>query len=101
VHAVPIFFLLAGLATTAGALPEVHFSFGYDLSLQGAPFVTQLLALDPGQVGVPVVVSNGTRATMPSGPANSHEAQYGWSTLPAVEGTLFWGGCNVVFIANQ
>jgi hypothetical protein len=102
VHAVPIFFLLAGLATTAGVLPETSFSFGHDSSLEGAPFVTQLFALDLGQAGVPAVLSNGTHGTMPVGPAiTSHEALYTWSTLPTVEGILLWGGCAVAFLANQ
>jgi hypothetical protein len=92
-HALPTLLLVVGTASPTGALPEVSYSFPYDVSLQTGVLFSQLFALDAGQPGIPVVLSTARRSTMPSSTATTgHECMYHWATLPATSGSNTIGG---------
>ncbi|MBK8976551.1 MAG: hypothetical protein IPM29_11595 [Planctomycetes bacterium] len=92
-NALPTISLLAGISSSAGSVQDTSLSFGYDAALAGATFVTQLLALDAGRPGIPVVLSNGRQSNMPADPTGSPQAcAFGWCFLPENSGTLFFGG---------
>jgi hypothetical protein len=98
IHALPrLLFVLA--ADAGGAVIDRYYGFGYDASLVGATFYTQLFAIDPGQGPIPLVVSNGRSTVMPgSSFTAAHAACYGWNTLPNtnVLSSLFFGGTMVI-----
>jgi hypothetical protein len=92
-HALPALSAPIGLADPSGDLLQTSISFGYDASFVGVQLVTQLAGFDPGQPQVPLVLSEGRRASMPAGPTTtSHPTAYHWATLPTPDGTLFFGG---------
>jgi hypothetical protein len=75
-------------------VPDTFFGFPYDQALENAAIYSQLLALDPGQPGIPLTVSNGSRQTIPpfTG-ATSHACTYSWYVLPFVNHSfVFFGG---------
>jgi hypothetical protein len=93
-RALPILPLIpVGSTTPGGTLPAANVCFPYIAGLQGLPFVTQLLVLDPTQPGFPAKLSNGRRATMPSNASvAAHDAMYAWHTLGgSTTGTTFGG----------
>lgn len=96
-YALPTIFLPLPVTTSTGTLPLVYVGFPYTAAAQGATIVTQLLSVDPTQTGLPLVVSNGRSATMPtSSTTSSKDAAYMWSSNPTTTGSVFFGGCLVV-----
>ena len=97
-HALPlILFVLS--TNAAGAVTDHYYGFGYDASLVGAQFYTQLATIDPFQPNFPVALSNGRQITMPAGTSGRHNACYGWNTYPnaaVTGGLLFFGGSLVI-----
>lgn len=92
-HALPTITVDLGRSDPTGVLPECSLSFPHTPSAVGTTLVTQLLQLDPGQTsGIPVALSNGRRAVMPSNASTVHECIYQWATLPDPDGTVIWGG---------
>jgi hypothetical protein len=84
-----------GVADPSGRIVEFGFAFLHSPSIVGGTFVTQLLAPDPGQPSIPVVVSNGRTATMPSDPSSlAHSCAYHWLSAPgpSASAALFYGG---------
>ena len=84
-----------------GSIPDVNFMFMHDASLVGGTFFTQLLAPDPGQAGVPAVVSNGRQTTLAAGTiTNLHRCSYAFYAVPSTTGvgTHFVGGGMVMLL---
>lgn len=93
-NAQPTISLLAGISSSTGDVQDTSLSFPHAPSLAGVSMVTQMLALDPGRPGIPLVLSNGRRSSMPADPATGapQACAFGWSFLPVTSGTLFFGG---------
>lgn len=92
-HAGTVVTLPLGTLDAGGSLQQTSLSFPYSPVFTGVSLVTQLLALDGGQTGLPVVVSNGETTAMPNDPSGmSHACVYHWTSLPGDTGTLFFGG---------
>jgi hypothetical protein len=98
VRALPIIPLISlGNTTPTGSLPFANLGFPYIAGLQGMPFVTQMLILDPSQPGFPAKLSNGRRATMPSNASTTtHDAVYAYHTLGSSVTAMAFGGSIVV-----
>jgi hypothetical protein len=54
-----------GVATAAGTLPFQDLHFPYSPALRTAHLYVQAVAIDPGQAGLPVVVSQGNDLVWP------------------------------------
>jgi len=94
VHAVPL--AIAPLTKTdATGLLRNHFLSGpYSLGTSGIKIVSQLFAVDTGQVGS-IALSNGRSGSIPVPPTGGHEAAYIWSsaaTTPNSSSYVFSGG---------
>jgi hypothetical protein len=94
VHAAPTLSLPVGDTRADGRLWAACVSFGHHPLFVGATFVTQLVTLDPGYPGIPVVLSNGAQAMMPVDPMGTAiPCVYHWQdTYPGVFGRLYFGG---------
>jgi hypothetical protein len=81
-------------------VPDVNDQFTHDPSLIGGTFFTQLLAVDIGQPGIPLVVSNARQLTLTAtAVTNQHRCSYGWYSLPgAGVATHFIGGGMVLLL---
>ncbi|MCA8970814.1 MAG: hypothetical protein KDC95_13555 [Planctomycetes bacterium] len=87
--------IMTYLTTTnaTGGLPYCYVGFPYIAAAQSATIVTQILSLDPTQSPLPLALSDGRSATMPSNSSTaSKEAAYMWSSNPTTTGTVFFGG---------
>lgn len=71
-------------SSSTGSITTQTLQLGYNESLIGIPVYTQLVALDAGQPGIPVVVSNGRRSAVP--PFLS--VGYLWGSTTSATGTL-------------
>jgi hypothetical protein len=89
VRALAAITLPLGAANASGAIPNLYYSFPHDPNVQGSPLVTQVYALDPGQPGIPVVVSDGRLvASFPSSSSMvGHKCCYLVGALPGTTST--------------
>jgi hypothetical protein len=96
-HAMPVVNFTA-MTDASGRIPDLYFGFDHDINLEGASLYSQLLALDPGQAGAPVALSNASVVTIPSSPSSvSHRTLYAWYSLPGKGShTLYFGGGMVI-----
>jgi hypothetical protein len=88
-----------GISDPAGAIPDTYLQFPFVQALESGSIVTQELALDAGQSGIPVSLSNGVLAGFQAGGAGIHESAYLWTPLPSAVATgnfVFIGGSPVV-----
>lgn len=93
-YALPTVFAETYTTDATGALPNIYIGFPYLAALEGATIVTQLASFDTSQKGLPLRLSEGRRATMPTnrqtGVAN---AAYMWiNPVAGTSGTFFYGG---------
>ena len=75
-HALPQIELPLGGADAAGAIAEQFFRFGYVPSLLTSSLAVQAVALDAGQAGLPVVVSNDQTLRWPTAPTTAPGQAY-------------------------
>lgn len=99
VLALPDLAIPLGAASSAGLINDIYLQVPYDPAIELGSFVTQLAALDPGQVGIPVSLSNGVQFGFAGSGAGTNASAYLWAPLPATVGTgnfVFIGGSPVV-----
>lgn len=94
VRALPTISVLLGASDASGAVAERAWGFGFAPALVGGVLVTQLVALDAGQAGLPVALSNGRHTTMPAAVAGAIAAGYVFGD-PAQAGAVFLGGAPI------
>jgi hypothetical protein len=101
-RALPIQTLTGGPATTtSGYVPLPELRVPYDQALEGVVLYMQTVALDPGQTGIPLVVSNGASVTVPSAPPPGTECCYLWQTPLNTPATfVFFGGAPLAQFSN-
>jgi hypothetical protein len=92
VYALPTVQFGLGMADATGATVSKTFTFPYAAAVQGNELFTQGLAVDLGQPGLPVVVSDGRKGTMPAAPAPGLQCTYQWCALPGNSGQVYYGG---------
>ena len=98
-YALPTIQLPLGTSSATGAITQRVYQVPYNAGIQGGTLFTQCMALDVGQPGYPIVVSNGRQTTMPAAPVGGGtECLYQWSTLPTVTGSPTYGGGIVAFL---
>ena len=88
--------------TSAGFVEMRYFSFPYLKAAEGALFVTQMLAIDPGARPVPLRISDARVARMPANDTpGSLDAVYAWAPLGVKRSWgmwHYWGGAPVLQI---
>lgn len=83
-------------ANASGAVPRTYVSFPHIPVAQGVTFVTQYFAIDAAIRPIPLRISNGRTATMPTNSTTAgHEACYGWRSNGRTASFLFFGGCPI------
>jgi hypothetical protein len=79
-----------GQAGVEGHTPLLYKDFPYAPGLEGITVVTQALALDPSRSGLPIVLSEGRRTTMPAVPPTL-DCLYLWGDPVTGIGNVFLG----------
>lgn len=93
-YAVPTVFAPTFPLDATGSLPDVYLGFPYVKALEDQTIVTQLASLDTKQPGIPLRMSEGMQAKMPSNVQTSAvDAAYMWfNPVVTTRGSFFFGG---------
>ena len=91
-HALAVGPLLFETTTGTGAITQFDLVIPYNAALENTTFYAQLMSVDAGQPGLPIVLSDGRFAVMPVARAPGIECIYNWHVLPTRYGQMFVGG---------
>ena len=98
IHALSGVILPLGPTSASGTIAPLYLAFPFNTGIEGAPLLTQLIAQDPSQPGLPFALSDARQATMPTASQSTgHECAYMWQTLTGGPASfVFYGGGLVI-----